>query len=388
MANSPASATSPDTAHGLSMTQISHAIGLARITLIVGLVFLHYGNFPNSLVTPFHGLDMASHPFVTWFNSAVLFFFFSAVPLLSMVSGWLFFSFLAEDAWASIKRRMHRRFTSLYLALLYGAFLAFPHASAFSHSTRLGIDFALAGWRDYANAVLGVTREPVAFQFWFVRDLFVTALASPLWWFMIRRFPRIGTALIGIAWISGWNMMIFFRPDVPFFFYLGALIHQKHLSLTVPLRTTLIAVALYVTLAGLRALAPCVVYIPDDAGNPYWLDTVTRLMRLVGVIGCWGVIYRLAQTSRGITLSGYGGLAFFLHSAHWPLLAIIKAAVWHFMPGNNGFWMLVHYVTSVLLTVAVGLGFALALARSCPRMFALMNGGRLLGQLKEQPVKS
>ena len=296
------------TPHGLTMTQISRSIGLARIVLIIGLIFLHYDNFPNSTTVPFEGLDTQEHCFATWLNGAILFFFYSTVPLLSMVSGWLFFSFIPENAWHSIFRRMRRRFISLYmplvvwnagyLLLFYAAYRWNPNASVFTHATRLGINFLGAGWKDYVNAVFGVTSEPFALQFWFVRDLFVTALVTPVFWLFIRTIPWIGAVLMAIIWLSDWNMFIFFRPDVPFFFYLGALVHQKKLSMVIPLKTTIILFTVYVALVALRALAP---FVADFSGHVYpeWIQLATRLMRIFGVLACWGVLYRWSDTRTG-----------------------------------------------------------------------------------------
>src|SRR5688572_6569261 len=77
----------------LTKAQLSQVISFSRITLIIGLVFLHYEKFPNSRITPFRGMDTEAFQVATFLNSFVLFFFFAVVPLLSMMSGWLFFSF-------------------------------------------------------------------------------------------------------------------------------------------------------------------------------------------------------------------------------------------------------------------------------------------------------
>jgi succinoglycan biosynthesis protein ExoH len=383
----------------LSQEQISRAIGFSRIVLIIGLVFLHYGSFPNSMVSPFQGLDIHEHRFATWLNSAILFFFFSAVPLLSMISGWLFFSFPLEEGRAALQKRMGRRFISLYLplvawnlaylALLYALFLSNPQASFFTHTNRLHMDFAEARWPDYANAIFAFTREPIAFQFWFVRDLFVTVLASPILWLMLRHAPWMGALALGLAWLGGWDMIIFTRPDVPFFFYMGALIRQKHLPLTIPLSASIGLLVFFMILAGIRALAPYL--IPAGEGNPFWLDVATRAMRIAGVLGCWGAIYRLAQTHFGLWVGSYGGLSFFLYCVHWPLLAIVKAVIWRLMPADNDTWMLIHYAASVGITIMIGLGFGMVLAYKLPKIFALMNGGRLLtvtGRISETPAES
>jgi peptidoglycan/LPS O-acetylase OafA/YrhL len=374
---------------GLLQAEISRTIGLSRIVLMVGLVFLHYGVFPNSPASPFKGLDTHEHPFATWVNSAILFFFFSAVPLLSMISGWLFFSFSSEDAKSALRKRITGRFKSLYLPLivwnaayvaaLYAIFLMNPHASIFTHINRLNISFNSAGWREYGNAIFAVTDEPFAFQFWFVRDLFITVLVSPVLWLMLRYKPWAGAIVLCCIWLSGWNMGVFIRSDVPFFFYMGGLIRQKRLPVTsIPLPATIGLFALYITLASARALAPYIV--PADTTDPVWLEVATRLMRIAGVTSCWAVLYQLAQTSWGKRVSSYGGLAFFLYSAQWPLLAVVKAITWHFVPGDNDTWMLAHYITSASLTVMIALGLGFTVATKAPRIFALMNGGRLLGQ--------
>src|SRR3982750_2729501 len=66
-------------------------INFLRLLLIIGLVFLHYGEFPNSYLSPFKGFASSPTPIAPFVNSFLLFFFFSAVPLLSAISGYLFF---------------------------------------------------------------------------------------------------------------------------------------------------------------------------------------------------------------------------------------------------------------------------------------------------------
>ena len=62
---------------------LSTTIELARISLIAGLVFLHYGMYPNVHWSPFLGASVDEHEVATFVSSYLLFFFFSAVPLLS-----------------------------------------------------------------------------------------------------------------------------------------------------------------------------------------------------------------------------------------------------------------------------------------------------------------
>lgn len=357
--------------------------------LIVGLVFLHYLKFPNSSIWPYTGLDLNEHSVATFVNSAIYLFFLSVVPLLSMISGWLFFSFGNKDPLKTLFARIRRRFTSLYLPLvfwnamfmvvLYVIYKSNPHYPLLGE---LNMDFSTAGWKQYINGIFGLTRRPISFQFWFVRDLFVTALVSPLLLLMSRHAPWLTAAALGTAWICGWSMVIFLRPDVPFFFYLGALVHLKQLPVTISRKTTMVVVTVFVSIVCIRAFAPLVVDFSDNI-MPTWLRISTLLMRLIGVVACWGMLQHMAQTPRGTSIGvKYGGLAFFLHCAHWPLLAFLKIWLWPLMPVQTDLWMLVHDLACVTLTVMIGLGFGLLLNRYVPAVFALMNGGRLLGQTK------
>lgn len=365
----------------LTKEELSRTINFARISLIVGLVFLHYEWFPNARISPFRGLDPTQNQVATFLQSFVLFFFFSVVPLLSMISGWLFFSFLVDPATALLSR-IRRRFASLYLPLvfwntLFLAVLLLLFLAAPGHRllAEMNIDFASAGAMDYLNALFGITAHPIGFQFWFVRDLFVTVLVSPLLWLALTRAPWVGAVILGAAWLSGHDLWIFFRTDVVFFFYLGGWIRLRGWPVEIDGRAALIFLALYVLLCALRTLAP---YFVGD-GNPYVLQVMTRGMRLVGVLACWGLFQRIALTPLGGVVARFGGFAFFLHAAHYPLIAEVKLILWNVLPAETQPWMLAHYVASVAVTVTIGVGFGVLLTRLAPKAFALLNGGRIVG---------
>jgi succinoglycan biosynthesis protein ExoH len=362
----------------LSTAQLSQVINFSRISLIVGLVFLHYESYPNSRISPFRGMDTEHFQVATFVNSFVLFFFFSVVPLLSMVSGWLFFSF-TSDARDQLLSRMGKRFKSLYiplvlwnllyLAILWSVFAVNSHSPILEG---INVNFETAGPVDYFNAIFGVTHHPVGFQFWFVRDLFVTVLVSPLLWIMLTRAPLLGAVALGLVWLSGFDLWIFFRTDVVFFFYLGGFLRLYKVPLEIAGRVALWLLLAYVALVALRTAAPYFM----NPGSGY-LDAATRAMRLVGVLACWGIFQRVALTPFGAVVARYGSFAFFLHAAHFPLLAFVKILLWRLVPLENQFWMLTHYALSVVITVAIGIAFGMALARLLPGQFAFLNGGRL-----------
>jgi succinoglycan biosynthesis protein ExoH len=367
----------------LTNTDLSRTISFARIALIVGLVFLHYHAYPNSTMSPFDGMDPARHQAATFINSFVLFFFFSVVPLLSMVSGWLYFTFAPADAATALRSRIKRRIGSLYLPLVFWNALFVVLALALFRATpghevlnQINFDVHSAGWHDYVNAIFAVKRHPVAFQFWFVRDLLVTILISPLLWLLLRQARLLGAAVLGAAWLVGHDLGIFFRADVVFFFYLGALLRLGQARLHIGGRAAAVLLTGYVALVALRALAPTFVDVAPE--RPEWLDAATRAMRLIGVVACWGACLKLARTRIGAFAAQYSGLSFFLFATHFPLIAAVKHFLWLRLPAHSNAWMVAHYGLSVVGTIAIALAARVILAKAAPGWFALMNGGRLV----------
>jgi succinoglycan biosynthesis protein ExoH len=362
---------------------LSRTIEISRIALIVGLVFLHYGMYPNIRVSPFGGMSVDEFEVATFINSFLLFFFFSVVPLLSVISGWLFFSFAdaRETPQAALPKRIRSRFRSLYLPLivwngLYLAILFSLYAVVPDHPLldTLNIDFSTAGLHELFNAVAAIDHHPVAFQFWFVRDLFLTVLLSPLLWLLLKRVPYLALAALSVIWLVNYDLEIFFRPDVLFFFFLGGFIRAKQIKVGISWRATLVLIALYVALVTARAWAPQIVDEPT-----LMLAAMTRIMRLLGVLACWGFFLRVGRSSIGRSIARWGTLAFFLHALHFPLLAEIKLLLWNALPSVNDFWMVIHYLVSVVVTVVIALGIGVTLSTQAPRLFALLNGGRALG---------
>lgn len=371
-------------AKSLSPEHMSRTISFSRIVLILGLVCLHYQEFPNSQVSPFDGMDPVHHQLATFINSFMLFLFFSAVPLLSMISGWLFFAFARnpqESASLGLRRRIRRRVSSVYLPLVLWNGLFFVALTALfllqpGHPllAELNVYFGHDDWLGYVNAVFAVTERPVGYQFWFVRDLFVTVMISPLLWLLLRRAPYLGMALLGLAWMAGSGLLIFFRSDVVFFFFLGAFLRVRGISLQINRNVAWLLMAAYVVLVALRAAAPLA--IDMSGGRPEVLTAATRSMRLIGVLACWGVFQHLVLTRWGSTLSTYGGVAFFLYAAHFPVIAQVKIWLWQGVPAATDGWMLAHYITTIAVTVTLVLTLAHVLMHWLSGVFAVMNGGR------------
>jgi peptidoglycan/LPS O-acetylase OafA/YrhL len=367
----------------MSDSEFRARIDFLRFLLIVGLVFLHYGFYPGSDVSPFRGYVDSPTPLATLVNTFVLFFFLSAVPLLSTISGYLFFRPGDTLTPSFYLGRYRSRIRSVLLPMIswnafglaiFGAiFLLAPQSPFLS---LVSYDFESLTINNVVNALLGITRHPINFQFWFLRDLFLTVLLSPVLGLLVRHAPRLGLLGLGAVWLSGIDTVIFFRADVVFFFYLGALWRMSGWTLDfISERNAFLLLAAYVALVALRVLSPELV-VDGSLLDTVIEEPVTRSLRLVGVVAFWGCSPWFARTAPGRWIASVGALAFFLHAVHWPLNQFIKAGLAGVLPVDSSAWLLVNYVTTTVLTVATALLIARAMARFAPPVFLHLSGGR------------
>ena len=172
----------------------SHAIGLLRFPLIVGVVTLHaVFDLPEGL----KAFDFAEH-LVKELGHV-------AVPLFFLFSGYLFFKGLEKRfSWAVFRGKLHRRVRSLlvpyvlwnalFLLFLLALQLLFPGLLR-SHSPILsyGVGDWLNSFWNYNGQLYGY---PVLYAFWFLRNLMVLNVLSPLLWLVLKHGGRLAMGFV------------------------------------------------------------------------------------------------------------------------------------------------------------------------------------------------
>ncbi len=366
-------------------------INACRFLLIVGLVFLHFGAYPGSEVSPFRGMQSGGYALATFVNSFFLFFFLSAVPLLSAISGYLFFR-EADYSRGFFVKRWKSRAQSILLPMISWNLLALLLFTAIAWldpaSSLLGIvkyDVRSMDLRDLVNALLGIRRHPIIFQFWFLRDLLLTILLTPVLALLLRRIPWLGLAGLFLVWMTDSDLGIFFRTDVLFFFYAGALLQVR--GKTPPVLAPNVALwtlAAYVILVACRTAAPLVV--PESSGvGTILYGPGAKLLRVLGVVVAWNVAPLILRGRIGPALLFVAPSAFFLHAIHWPMNQFVKVAVAHILGSDSNPALVAIYLVTVAVTIALSLAVAMGLSRFTPALFKHLSGGRLLPTASARP---
>ncbi len=357
--------------------QDSDFIALARILMIIALVFHHVFTLTGSSFYPREGLDTATAHIADYMNSIIHWSSMAAVPCLSLISGYLFF----RRANINYFNQLHRRITTVVLPSLFWtsswfffAYLIHTWGKSHGYFDWLDYDFDRFGPKLYLNGTLGINRLPFAYQFWFIHDLVLTFMLCPLIGWLIRRIPWVVLTATGLIWMLNVNIQPFFSTNVLFFFILGALSATTRFDLEwcfnflKPFRW----------LIGLVFVALLLGRIFQSVHHVFASYPYLCLLRGVGLLVFMLAIRSLTSRDNAIlrTLRYLSPLSFFIFAFHYPTLEFIRAIV-RAIPGHDSEMGMLFFFFA-LPTTCVGITFltALFLHWLSPPFFKFINGGR------------
>lgn len=336
--------------------------------LIVGVVYIHgYGaeiTLGDTVLGPAQ-LDPVTDFLRTLISQGLARL---AVPLFFLLSGFFFFGEYSRETLADKLRTRCRTLLVPYLIWTVG----FVAVRLFGqHLPGIGPYFGSVILSDLApsamvDAVFGLTRAPEAYHFWFIRDLMLLMLLSPLLYGMLRLCARPFLLGLFCLWVLGrWPFAV---PDVvgPLFFSLGGYCALQGRSLFALDDHGRWFVALFPPLL-----------IADVVWYQAWFNvTLHRFTVVIGLVAALFLSRFLLRRRGGEMLLRLGGASFFVYAAHEPLLGMVRTIAFQHLPLDRPGMMLAVYLVVPLLVVAALLLLHRALARLAPRFLRVATGGR------------
>lgn len=236
----------------------------------------------------------------------------SSVSLLGIVSGYFIVSSLVKAGSAKVIAAKLRTivvplvsWNVLMLALLVGYGLLSGNWRDMPDATALGV----------ANAFLAITEWPLVVPLWFLRDLFVCCLVSPLLLVGLRgSAPTVFAVLVAYT-LFGTDWYLMQRPQLLLFFAIGMwlrLADVREVPLDHALRPFLGGLAIMVAIfLALRIGRVSIVEMNETLRIV--LDT---LLRVTMAAGCWLLTDVLRRSRFGSLLIRFEPYAFFLFCSH------------------------------------------------------------------------
>ncbi len=343
---------------------VSSRINLMRIVLISGIVFVHIPFDTDS--SPFNG----AYGLFDWFRVFLRDSLFRVgVPCLSAISGYLLFRHgTAKLDYGKTVRRKAKTVLLPFLLWNSAFFLFVLILQYFGIGDGFLPDLSNASPRMLSTLLFAIEGTPINLPLYFLRDLFVCILLSPLLAMLISRFPFLTLAGLLLLAALPIPLGIVLRNSILFSFSFGIYLSLHRVDLTIIDRYAAVIGPAFIALAALLATAA---YLTGPE-FPLWLEISRNLMVIVGIPGFWALSALLIKSRLGQSLAGTGGLSFWVFCAHFPLLFCLWV-IW-----NRGgsehypiFYLLACAITLMVLPLTNGV------ARSAlPSLYNLLTGSR------------
>lgn len=351
----------------------SHRLAVLRFPLIVGVVFVHAYETAVSMGGQTIGVSQ---------NYAVVDFIRNiisqgiartAVPLFFLMSGYLFFYAMnwSQDNYA---RKLRARARTLLVPFLFwnlAVLMAYAMAQHYPATARFfsGRTAMIAGFGvfDYFDAVFGLTHMPIAYQFWFIRDLMLLVMLAPVIYCINRRLALPFGLLLFVCWLFRVWPVPLLSIEASLFFSAGCWLGSRQLSLFGLDRYAPYALPLYL---GVLVADALLINHPVHA----YLQKSGILLGVVVML----YATRYAARAPGLrdALLWLAGASFFVFAAHEPLLMLARKSAYKMVNPESPLAVLGLYFAIPLVLIGILLLAYRLLSASLPRFTGVITGGR------------
>ena len=366
--------------------QYSEALGLLRFPLAVVVVSVHIF---SAVIPGADGIKESSTFFQETSNLIFSFLRGQSVPIYFFISGYVFFLGITLDK-DTYKRKLHNRSKTLLipfiiwnlLLLLQYVILRMPAFSSFAPSiSQIQPSWTVSGvlqcfwdatqcvFPDKTDGEIGYL-YPINGPLWFLRDLMIVVLTTPMLYWLLKRAGIWFVLLLGfakvIAFLLGWGypnqLLIAF-----FFFSWGAYMSVKQKDMMAEFgKYKKASAVMYLGLAVVNMLA--LHYWPEAC------QTLKLASVFVGLLFAYNLAAWLVQRGWCRQNEFLASASFFIYVSHrlvWIMLLKLVALVIH---PTSGVAIVAIMTLTLVLTILLLLATFWLMRRYTPTLLKIVAG--------------
>jgi hypothetical protein len=349
--------------------RLSPAIGIARVLCILGIVYAHAW-------TGLAGPDLArmndtAQGLLRWALIDLL--GRSAVPLLSIVSGWLVATSVAKSG---LRAFFAAKARAVLLPMVMWNALALALVSGAAWVGWIQAPLPTTLWWTIDELLCLATPNDINVQMSFLRDLFICMLAAPL--LMRLRGWALGMiAAATLIWaVSGFAFVLLLRPSILLFFVLGIAVRRYDLAVIAASRPMLFIAGGYTLMAIIQIWLETV---GTDRGvdHPVLLASIDLLTRFVTAWFFWSIAWRLTGSRAAAALLQIEPFAFMMFCSHLIMMWLAGPLIGRLIGPLGAPLYPAFLLAQPFLALAATLILGASLKDAMSSVAALLSGGRL-----------
>lgn len=370
----------------------SETIEYLRFPLAIGVVFIHCLGGP--LVVNDGGAFLSSLPQIDIYDYIRICFTqvlpHIAVPVFFLISGYLFFLKMDTFTLPFYKKQMKNRFktlvipyflwNTLYLLFIIGlkllahflkgkplsGIITFLDENRWFH-----VYWDCSVWGSERVNLLGFPNPmsgPILLPLWFLRDLIVVSLFTPVIYWFIKKTKWYGLLLLGAAYITSMWPVIPGMTILSFFFFsLGAYYSLNKIDLAS-------GVSRFRAVSYFAAPILLLLAVLYGGRNTVTGEYIFPFYILAGVFFAINLAARIVTKSN--PKSWLANSSFFIFASHFFVLPYVSEFVQRLFPSETLLCMTVKYFSVPLLIVIICVSAYYVLKRITPGLLNLLTGSR------------
>lgn len=296
-----------------------------------------------------------------------------AVPSLFLISGYLFFQGLGEWRWDIWFSKIKKRIKSLLIPYVIWNVISFF----------VFFSFQCIKQGEWVNIINYLNEQgnlhilwdshsgwmPIDFPLWYIRDLMVVILITPL----IFLYVKI-TGLIGVLFLGGVHLIGFNLPHLgwgtPFFFSLGCYLQMKNKDLFESLSPYRIVSYIF---TAILLLLITVVWGRYPING--YLHSALMIAGSIAMIQFVGTIAIKDMRLNNIA-KRYSCASFFIFAIHVLVITVINYLLQHAFAKPNQIIILIGYFAKSIITVYICIFVYFCMKKVSPSFLNILIGNR------------
>ncbi|MGP1587733.1 MAG: acyltransferase family protein [Treponemataceae bacterium] len=353
--------------------ETSKRITSLRYLLIVLVVFIHANLGADDAINYYHYDFVQPYWVGIVKNFICIILGGSAVPLFFFLASFLQFS--KNDKYKILLKKRSKSvflpyiiWTCITIILYFIAQLIPETAPFFQNPTNIVKNWKGIDWLKVFtyNNLSSDLKAPFVYQFWFLRELMIFIILSPILKFLCDKFSALIVVLVSVAALKGIPLFFTVSPSA-LFFYLAGYYCAKY-------KIDFFKISDKIKIYEYLFLFILVVTFNIIYGGKYDFGSISTIISCLFFLKLSS--YFIRNDKIYSTLNYLSGYSFFLYAIHTPFLGTAINKITQRIIPLHGIFCLIQFLLAAFLTILIGTLAGIVLKKICFPLFCLLNGGR------------
>lgn len=302
-----------------------------------------------------------------------------AVPIFFCISGYLYFLNTKGTIQEFLQKYKKRGKTLLIPYLIWSTWgVLFYFTLQLLPQSKDFFTKDLITSYSFSKTLNTIIRNPIPYQLWFVRDLIILVVVSPLIYWATKYFKIIPVMLLFIVWLELFEFsFVILSSDAIFFFCLGAylaIFKSEFMVKKLNKRVYIVFIFVWVLIVLVKT---SLMYQHSEKTIEIISLLLHKMSIGVGIIALWSVydILMINKEKPNVVILNLSSLTFFIYAFHEPVLTIVKKGLFY-MGGVSEMLSITVYFVAPIITIFLSILVGSFMRRYMLGFYKLITGGR------------